>query len=118
VDAPYVDQPPGFPHDFGSRTTTMRRNLQNCLGSPTSHFEMYRWQPKQYIETEHRLPSRSLFSHRRFYRGGFETNGLQILWWRVPISTSCNVTLGDPNEQATLLVNTLRDRDRIRLDSE
>src|ERR1700693_417907 len=32
-----VDQPPGFPHD----DHVVRTNLQDRLGAPTSHFEMY-----------------------------------------------------------------------------
>ena len=32
----------------------------------------------------------------RFYRGGFENNGLQTLRWRTSISISCSVALGEP----------------------
>ena len=54
------------------------------------------WLPKQYIETENPPPTDHLFRSRRFYRGGFEKNGLQTLWLRMPISISCNVALGVP----------------------
>ena len=41
----------------------------------------------------------------RFYRGGFENNGLQTLRWRTSISISCSVALGDPDEHAHPVVN-------------
>ena len=37
------------------------------------------------------------FPRSRFYRGGFQTNGLQTLSSRMPISISCNAALGEPN---------------------
>jgi hypothetical protein len=38
-----------------------------------------------------------LFLPPRFYRGGFQVNGLRTLWSRRPVSISCNVALGEPN---------------------
>jgi hypothetical protein len=64
-------------------------------------------------QAEHRNRESSaldkLFLRRGFYRGGFAVNGLRALYWRIPISISCNVALGDPNERAHPVVNGLQE---------
>jgi hypothetical protein len=54
------------------------------------------WLPEQHIETENRRPNLGAVLALRFYRGGFQTNGLQTLCSRTSISISCNVALGEP----------------------